>query len=282
MNSSGSKKQGSRARAGQRRSGNAAGKKTGNGEERPTVLERRKQPQPSGQAAVEIRELHALARELLEKGEHQQKAISRELHDNIAQALSAITVRISLAKDAAVSAWVRQELNDLREQLKGAIDDVRTLASALRPPILDHDGFADALKKQADALRDRARITLDIQVDPKAASILDSESLTHLFRLAQEAMQNIEKHSEATRAWMRLEQRDGHMQLEIGDNGNGFSEHRIKEAQRDGHLGLLGMRERAQLLGGRFLVEAAPNRGTTISVTVPTRKNRGNEIEYHL
>ena len=65
MNSSGRKKQGSRARAGQRRSGNAAGKKTGNGEERPTVLERRKQPQPSGQAAVEIRELHALARELL-------------------------------------------------------------------------------------------------------------------------------------------------------------------------------------------------------------------------
>ena len=278
MAHSGSNKQGSRAQSEQREKASVPGNGQSKKEQRPSVFERRKQPAMDGRTNAEIRELQALARELLEKGEHQQQAISRELHDNIAQVLSAITARISLAKDAAMSAWVRQELTDLRDQLKAAIDDVRTLARDLRPPILDHDGFASALEKHADGFRDRTRMTLDLQIDPKAPRILDCDSLTHLFRLAQEAMQNIEEHSQATHAWIRLAQRDGHMHLEIGDNGNGFTEHRVREAQRDGHLGLLGMRERAELLGGHFLLEASPDRGTTICVTIPPPAK--NPVEY--
>jgi signal transduction histidine kinase len=240
---------------------------------RPLSMERRKNSERPREVTEQMQELELLAKNLLRSQAAEQQTISRELHDNIAQVLSAITARISLAKDTAVPAWVRHELTDLREQLKAAIDDVRTLARDLRPSILDHNGFAHALEKQVDTFRDRTRITLEMQIDPKAASILDSESLTHLFRLAQEALRNIEEHSEATRAWLRLAQRDGHMHLEIGDNGNGFTAQRVTQAQRDGHLGLLGMRERAELLGGRFLLEAVPGQGTVLRITIPPRQN---------
>ena len=242
---------------------------------RPLSMERRKQRGHPREVTEQMQELELLAKNLLRSQAAEQQTISRELHDNIAQVLSAVTARISLAKDTAVPAWVRHELTDLREQLKSAIDDVRTLARDLRPSILDHNGFAHALEKQVDTFRDRTRITLEMQIDPKAASILDSESLTHLFRLAQEALRNIEEHSEATRAWLRLAQRNGHMHLEIGDNGSGFTEHRVKEAQSEGHLGLLGMRERAELLGGSFLLEAAPSQGTSIRVTIPPPRKKG-------
>ena len=242
---------------------------------RPLSMDRRKPSERPREVTEQMQELELLAKSLLRSQAAQQQTISRELHDNIAQVLSAITARISLAKDTAVPAWVRHELTELREQLKAAIDDVRTLARDLRPAILDHNGFANALEKHVNGFRDRTRMTLEMQIDPKAASILDSESLAHLFRLSQEALQNIEEHSEATRAWLRLAQRDGHMHLEIGDNGNGFTEHRVKEAQRDGHLGLLGMRERAELLGGSFLLEAVPSQGTSIRVTIPPPRKKG-------
>ena len=264
--------------------GSQDGEKDGAVSHRPLSMERRKPQALPREVTEQIKELELLAKNLLQSQEAQQQTISRELHDNIAQVLSAITARLSLAKDAAISAWVRHELTDLREQLKAAIDDVRTLARDLRPPILDHNGFAAALEKHVDAFRGRTRMTLDMQIDPKAASILDSESLTHLFRLSQEALQNIEEHSQATRAWLRIEQLDGHMHLEIGDNGNGCTEHRVKEAQRDGHLGLLGMRERAELLGGSFLLEAVPAQGTSIRVTIPppAKTTLINNHENHL
>jgi signal transduction histidine kinase len=85
----------------------------------------------------------------------------------------------------------------------------------------------------------------------------------------QEAVQNIEEHSRAERAWLVLAQNDGTMHLEIGDNGCAFTPQRVAEAQADGHLGLLGMRERAELLGGSFQLEATPGKGTTIRVSVP-------------
>ena len=252
--------------------------------QRPLALERRRRGTLPREVSEQVQELELLAKNLLQSQEAQQQSISRELHDNIAQVLSAITARISMAKDAAVSAWVRQELTDLREQLKAAIDDVRTLARDLRPPILDHNGFAAALEKHADAFRERTLMTLDLRIDPQAAGLLDCESLTHVFRLSQEALQNIEEHSQAKRAWLRIAQLDGHMHLEIGDNGNGFTEHRVKEAQRDGHLGLLGMRERAELLGGSFRLEAAPSQGTRIRVTVPRPGGDGKKppADYEL
>ena len=242
-------------------------------EPRPLVLERRAPVESSDGAHSHVRELEALTQSLLHAREQQRQVISRELHDNIAQVLSAATNRISMAREETIPAWLRQELQDLRDQLKSALDDVRTLARELRPALLDHLGFTAALDKHADAFRERTRMTLDVRVDPGAVSFLENGHLTHLFRLAQEALQNIEEHSAARRAWIDLSQIDGAMHLEIGDDGCAFTPERVTEAQRDGHLGLLGMRERAEMLGGRFLLEAIPDQGTVIRVSIPPPQN---------
>ena len=250
----------------------------------PVVFERRKNQLPA-QFEAQVREFQALAQNLLEMREHEQQVISRELHDNIAQVLSAATARITLARQEPIPAWLRQELLDLRDQLKAALADVRTLARELRPSVLDHLGFAAALEKHAEAFRQRTRMTLEVTVVPEAADFLEHGDLTHLFRLTQEALNNIEEHSGAKKAWIGLWENDGAMQLEIGDDGCAFTPERVAEAQRDGHLGLLGMRERAELLGGTFLLEAVPGQGTVIRITIPPppRKTRvANAIDQPL
>jgi signal transduction histidine kinase len=246
-------------------------------------LERRKNHDLPAGADDQIREFQALAQRLLELREQEHQDISRELHDNIAQVLSAAAARISLAREDKMPAWLRQELLDLRAHLQSALADVRTLARDLRPSLLDHFGFAAALEKHADGFRERTCMTLEVCVDPEALRFLDDGDITHLFRLTQEALQNIEEHSGASRAWIGLSQHDGAMHLEIGDDGCSFTPERVTEAQRDGHLGLLGMRERVELLGGKFLLDAAPASGTTIRVTVPVRKNSDEDtIGFHL
>ncbi len=252
--------------------GNSGGEhhNSGNGASHvPLALERRRTPQEPADLTVHIRELEHLAQRLIESGEQRQQVISRELHDNIAQVIAAAANRISMAKDEKIPAWLRQELTDLRDQLKSALADVRTLARDMRPALLDHFGLVAALEKHAEAFRERTRLTLDLDLQPVAIEFLAGDGLTHLFRLTQEALQNIEEHSGAGRAWIRLHRHDGHVMLEIGDDGCSFDADRITRAQADGHLGLLGMRERAELLGGQFHLEAIPGQGTTVRVKVP-------------
>jgi signal transduction histidine kinase len=238
-------------------------------ESRPFVLERRKKPDLPADAKNQVREFQALARNLLDLREQDHQVISRELHDNIAQILSATAARITLAREEAIPAWLRQELLDLGQQLQLALTDVRHLARDLRPSFLDPHGFAAALNKHAEAFRERTTITLEVRLDPQAVSFFETDNLTHLFRLAQEALHNIEDHSGACNAWIILSEHDKSMLLEIGDDGCAFTPERVVKAQRDGHLGLLGMRERAELLGGQFIIEAEPGQGTVIRITIP-------------
>lgn len=235
----------------------------------PLAMERRKAKSADGQAEMHVRELEMLVRQLLHAKEQQDQVISRELHDNIAQVLNAATNRISLVKGENITAWLRQELQDLREHLEIAITDVRTLARDLRPALLDHFGFAAALEKHADDFRQRTRLDLALNLQPEIVASLDTGDLTHLFRLTQEALQNIEEHSGAKQAWIHLHRNNGSIHLEIGDDGCSFTPERVMQAQAEGHLGLLGMRERVELLGGTFQLDSKPQRGTVIRVFIP-------------
>jgi signal transduction histidine kinase len=244
---------------------------------RPLAMERRKNRNSSNDAQTQVSELETLVKQLLRSKEEQDQVLSRELHDNIAQVLNAATNRIALARDEKMPAWLRQELKELREHLQVALSDIRTLARDLRPALLDHFGFAAALKKHADDFRQRTRLTLDLDLQPEIVSFLDTNDLTHLFRLTQEALQNIEEHSRANRAWIRLQRNNGSIHLEIGDDGCSFTPERVTEAQGDGHLGLLSMRERAELLGGTFQLDGKPQRGTVIRVAIPSPESRTSE-----
>lgn len=242
---------------------------------RPLTMERRATRNLAQEAEKQMQELELLARQLIQQREEQQQSISRELHDNVAQVITAVTNRMSLARTTSkIPAWLRQELCDLQESLNSALSDIRILARELRPSLLDHCGFAATLEKHTADFRERTRMDLELKVAPDAASFLGPTDLTHLFRLVQEAMQNIEEHSGAKRAWLNLVRNNGSLDLEIGDDGVGFDGNRVIDAQSDGHLGLLGMRERAELLGGSFLLESSPGTGTSIRVSVPVPPTR--------
>lgn len=240
----------------------------------PLVLERRHSHDVDAEILAHLDEVRRLAHKSMCAQEDQRRQVSRELHDNIAQILCAATNRITLAQDHKIPAWLRQELLDLREQLGAALEDVRMLARDLRPHLLDSTGFTAALDRHVGELRERSGITIDVRADPDIGTRFGKHELTHIFRLIQEALRNVEDHSGASQAHIRLEASDGVIHLEIGDNGCSFTPERVIEAQRDGHLGLLGMRERSELLGGSFTLEAKPRLGTTIKVFIPQKKEK--------
>jgi signal transduction histidine kinase len=213
--------------------------------------------------------LRLLARELLRLQEEQRHALSRELHDNIAQLLAATTSRIALARTNATSKALRKELAEVREALEHTLREVGELARRLRPAPLDHAGLGAALEKHAAAFRERVPLDLTVECHLPAADRLDVDRAANLFRIAQEALRNIEKHARATAARLALLERDGNIMLEIADNGCSFHPDQATEAQQNGRLGLPGMRERAEMLGGSLEIKADPGNGTVVRATVP-------------
>ena len=235
----------------------------------PFVLERRQPNDVDAELLAHLDEVRRLARQSMCQQEDQRRQVSRELHDNIAQILCAATNRISLAQDHQIPAWLQQELQDLREHLETALEEVRALARNLRPQLLDAAGFDSALEKHVRQMRERSGITIVVKASPAIGMRFGRHKLTHLFRLIQEALQNVEDHSDASKAHIFLTKSGDMVCLEVADNGCSFTPARIVEAQQTGHLGLLGMRERAELLGGSLSVEAKPGVGTTIKVFMP-------------
>jgi len=226
-------------------------------------------------ADADLPTLQLLARKLLQLQEEQRHMLSRELHDNIAQLLSVTTNRIALAGQQATSKELQHELAEVRQTLETVLQEVGTLSRQLRPCLLDQAGLAAALEKHAAAFRERVKLDLTVDCRASAANGLKGERASNIFRIAQEALHNIEKHARATSARIALLERDGQICLEVADNGCSFHPDRAVEARQNGHLGLVGMRERAEMLGGALEVEAKPGQGTVVRVVMP----RGGEGE---
>jgi|GEM_PF-3731729 len=237
------------------------------------MLALRQRLEADGQAgtADDMPGLRRLARELLRLQEEQRHALSRELHDNIAQLLSATTNRIALARSTATSKTLRKELSEVRDALETALREVGELSRRLRPAWPDHLGLPAAIEKHAAAFRQRVKLDLTVECHVPSADHLDGERATNLFRIAQEALHNIEKHAGATEARISLLEEGELLRLEITDNGCSFDPDHASEAQKNGHFGLVGMRERAAMLGGRLEIHAQPGNGTTVKAAVPIK-----------
>ena len=220
-------------------------------------------------AESDLPSLRLLARELLRLQEEQRHALSRELHDNIAQLLSATTNRIALARRMAGSKTLRKELAGVREMLETVLREIADLSRSLRPALLDQAGLAAAIEKHAAAFRERVPLDLTVECRLPSADRLDGERATNLFRIVQEALHNIEKHARATAARVALLERNGRICLEIADNGCSFHPDRAAKAQKNGHLGLIGMRERAEMVGGTLEIDARSGNGTVVRALVP-------------
>lgn len=215
------------------------------------------------------RQLQELSASLERVREQERSGIARELHDELGQMLTGMRLEVS---------WLGTHLNDgeaalgeklasIKTQIDQTIAAVRRMSSELRPLVLDDLGLAAAVGWYVDQFSARTGLPVDLQL-PAADPPRGEATATALFRVLQEALTNVARHALATRAEVRLELRDERWRLAIRDDGVGFA----YTPGRGGDIGLVGMRERAQILGGQFSVSTAPGAGTLIEVTIPCRK----------
>ena len=237
------------------------------------ALRQKLETEAAATAELDLPVLRLLARELLRLQEEQRHALSRELHDNIAQLLAVTTNRIALARSGATSKKLRDELAEVRNILETVLQEVGDLSLRLRPPLLDQAALSAAIEKHAAAFRERVRMDLTVECQVPSDGQFDGEHATNLFRIAQETLHNIEKHARATEARVALLEREGRLCLEVADNGRSFHPERPAEAAKYGHLGLVNMRERIEMLGGTLEIEAKPGNGTVVRATVPVNGN---------
>jgi two-component system, NarL family, sensor histidine kinase DevS len=203
-------------------------------------------------------------RRIVEGQELERRRLARELHDETGQALTSILLGLRAVEESGTSDEMRAAASDLRELVVATLQDVRRLAVQLRPKALDDFGLAPALERLVQTFSEATsiRVELEAQLGPDR---LPSEVETTLYRIVQEALTNIIKHSEASSVSLLLVRRESSVTAVIEDDGRGFD----PAATREGGLGLDGMRERAELHDGRLTIESRPDSGTTLAVEVP-------------
>jgi len=203
--------------------------------------------------------------------EDERKRISHELHDETIQALVVLSRRLDTlaSSDKELPEDSRLHLEELRQQTNNIIQEVRRLSQGLRPAALDRLGLLATLQWLAADLADYSGIATKVNVVGDERRLPEEVELV-LFRITQEAMRNVWRHSQATRAEIMVEFNETKIRVSVSDNGKGFSLPKtISDLARDGKLGLAGMQERAQLLGGTVTVKSEPDKGSSISVELP-------------
>lgn len=212
-------------------------------------------------------------REILTAQEDERKRIARELHDETGQALFLISQRLdsfTTDSEVALSDEERKYLTDMRGIALQALADMRRLTQDLRPGILDDLGLVAALEWLADDLHKRYKVITSVQLTGTERKFPPQMQLL-LFRITQEALSNVRRHSSASAANVIVEFGEDKVRVIVADNGKGFKlPERLSDLAGDGKLGLLGMQERARLLGGTFAIQSELGRGTTVTVELPT------------
>lgn len=212
-------------------------------------------------------EARRLAGRLLSAQEEERRRLARELHDDYAQRLASLAMDVAMLEreGGKLPAEVRRELERIRARLRRLADDVGQMSRRLHPSILDDLGLTKALESECAALSKRSGITCGFVAEGVAEPVPKDVALT-LYRITQEGLRNVEKHSVAVSAHVKLTCTKGEALLAIEDSGRGFD---VEAAQREPGLGLASMRERASLRQGSFSVTSAPGQGTRIEVRVP-------------
>ncbi len=214
------------------------------------------------------RQSQMLSGQILQAQEEERKRVARELHDETAQALTALLVRLRLLAKAGTLEEAQSRVAELRELTARALEEVRRLALELRCAVLDDLGLVAALGSYVDEYNDR----YDIQANLECSDInrrLPPQTELALYRVVQEALTNVARHAKANNVWVRLHLlEDGWIYLTVEDDGQGFDVEKVV-SRRNGGLGLFGMRERIALLGGEFWIDSAPGKHTTIRACVP-------------
>jgi signal transduction histidine kinase len=218
-------------------------------------------------------QLRQLSRQILLAQENERREISRELHDVIAQTLTGINIRLAaLKKEAAVNTkGLDRNITRTQRLVEKSVDIVHQFARELRPAVLDDLGLIPALHSFAKSFSKRTRIRVHLKVFAGVEQ-LDNNKRTILYRVAQEALTNVARHAQASRVEVSIQKLPDCICMKIKDDGKSFQLERALNVRGGKHLGLLGMRERLEMVGGHFGVESAPGKGTTIIAQIPPGK----------
>ena len=202
---------------------------------------------------------------LVQAEERERARLSADLHDDTIQVLAAAATRLDVLRRTPLVDWARDEVGGIQNAIQEAGDRLRSLTFELSPASLEREGLVAALQGSVDRLEQETGMecVLEARIDEEP----DSDVRVGLHRLALEALANVRKHAAATCARILLDQHDVGYLLRVEDDGSGFDQE--KEEEVAAHLGLQGMRERAEILGGRCEIRSSPGAGTTVDVWVP-------------
>ena len=219
----------------------------------------------------ELQELFRLRDRLMVKlistKEEEQRHVARELHDDTSQALATLIVTLGAITRTTEEATTREHLQDARGQIVDALENVKRIIRDLRPRLLDDLGLQSAIQWYlTERCSDNGlKGSLHVFGDEKS---LDPRTETDVYRVVQEALNNVVRHSGATCAWVNLSWHRDVLSIEVMDNGQGFSVDEMLDGSASG-LGLLGMHERVDILGGTISVDSKLGHGTTVHVDIP-------------
>ncbi|PWA12635.1 histidine kinase [Pueribacillus theae] len=232
-----------------------------------------------GELIEDANRRQTLGLRIIEAQEEERRRLSREIHDGPAQMLANMLLRSELIEkkiqykgtDAAIA-----EFRELRQLVRNSLQEVRRIIYDLRPMALDDFGLIPTLKKYINTVSENFGTEVTIQIIGQEKRLASNLEIA-LFRLAQEAVQNACKHAKASQIQVKVEFRDEQLTLLVKDNGIGF-DYNVK---KENAFGLIGMNERVDLLEGKFMLESTPEKGTTILIQIPIKKQEVRDEVYN-
>ncbi len=210
-------------------------------------------------------ELRDLSRRLIRAHEEERALLARELHDDVTQRLAVLAIDVGRAELAAPDGAQAETMRTVREGLVRLSEDIHSLAYQLHPSVLEELGLAEALRTECERRGRQSRVDLSMEIDTLPA-VIGKDAALCLFRVAQEALNNVARHAGARAASVTLRQMDGGLLLAVRDTGVGFD---AESPGKRRSLGLASMRERVRLVNGTLDIESAPGRGTAVIAWVP-------------
>lgn len=214
--------------------------------------------------------LRHLSRQIILTQEEERKEISRELHDEIAQTLSGINVHLAALKvaDAVNAKSLKKKITRTQRIVEKSVNIVHRFARDLRPALLDDLGLIPAIQSYTKDFTQRTQVKVNFKAMPGVEQ-LNFIKRTVLYRVAQAALTNVAQHAKASVVKLTLQKKARSIEMEINDNGKSFPVEKVLFAKKVNRLGLLGMRERVEMVGGHFTVNSVKGMGTTIKAGVP-------------
>jgi two-component system sensor histidine kinase DegS len=220
-----------------------------------------------------------LAIRIIKAQEDERRRIARDMHDGPAQAMSNVVLKAEICErmatvdiDMAIA-----ELKELKEVVRSCLKEVRRIIYDLRPMSIDDLGLVPTLTKYIESFKQQNNLRVELRIRGDEPQIKDSNIILTVFRVVQESLNNIRKHAEATSVSLQLEAIDGNLTMRIKDDGIGFDPSQLFDTAIDGSgFGILGMKERVELMEGSFHIDSSIGSGTTVRVQLPYELRGGN------